>query len=183
MTQPPELLLFGGDWEKYLDNVYEAFLETFVRSDIQFQGCRVTAPYRPESKGRHFSFWHVISEAPHPTNRNEEDRLPDLRRCERIRWIAWAIRQTNADDSEVAWWENTRGRDTHVVIWAKEWDFAVILGKRRDYYVLKTAYCSLKSGRRQAFEREKQKFWKNKKTEAPRHCCQRASDAPSAKGR
>lgn len=163
MTQPPELLLFDGDWGSYVDHVYEVFLETFVQSSVQFLGCRVTAPRRPESQGKHSSFWHVISEAPHPGNRNEEDRIPDFRRCERIRWIAWAIQQAGVGGSEVSWWENTRGRDTHVVIWAEEQDFAVILGKRRDYYVLKTAYCNLKPGRRRAFEREKREFWRGQK--------------------
>lgn len=159
MTEPPELLPFDGDWPSYVEAVYEAFVETFVQSDVQFRGRRVTAPYRPESQGKHFSFWHVISEAPHPSNRNEEDRIPNIARCERIRWIAWAVRQANAGTAGISWWENARGRDTHVVIWAEEHDFAVILGKRRDYYVLKTAYCNLRSGRRRTFERERRRFW------------------------
>lgn len=163
MMQPPELLRFDGDWERYVSHAYEAFLETFVQSGVQFRGCRVTAPYRPESHGKHFSFWHVISEAPDPKNRNEEERIPDLRRCERIRWIAWAIRQADAGGGGVSWWENTRKRDTHIVIWAEEHDFAVILGKRRGYYVLKTAYCNLKSGRRRSFEKEKKKYWRAQK--------------------
>lgn len=163
MTEPPELLPFDGDWHHYVERVYEAFVESFVQSDVRFQGWRVTAPYRPESQGKHFSFWHVISEAPHPDNRREEDRLPDIRRCERIRWIAWAVRHADAGAEGVSWWENRRGRDTHVVIWVEAHDFAVILGKRRDYYVLKTAYCNLRSGRRRAFEKEKRGFWQGQK--------------------
>ena len=163
MTEPPELLSFDGDWPSYVEAVYEAFVETFVRPDVRFQGYRVTAPYRPESQGKHFSFWHVISEAPHPGNRNEEDRIPDIARCERIRWIAWAVRQADVGAEGVSWWENARGRDTHVVIWAEEHDFAVILGKRGGYYVLKTAYSNLKSGRRRTFAKERWKFWEGQK--------------------
>jgi len=51
-----------------------------------------------------------------------------------------------------------RGRDTHVVIWARGHDFAVILAKRRDYYMLKTAYAEIKSGRRATFEGELRAF-------------------------
>lgn len=160
MSEPPALLPFEGDWSSYEEAVYEAFLESFVRPDILFQGCTVSAPYRPESRGKHFSFWHVISEAPHPGNRNEEDRIPDIQRCERIRWIAWAIQQADAGGDGMSWWENRRGRDTHVVIWAEPWDFAVILGKRRDYYVLKTAYCNLRRSRLRAFEKERAAFWR-----------------------
>lgn len=160
MSEPPALLPFESDWPSYEDALYEAFLETFVRPDIRFRGWRVSAPYRPESRGKHFSFWHVISEAPHPGNRNEEDRIPDLQRCERIRWIAWAIQQAEADTQDVSWWENSRGRNTHVVIWAEQRDFAVILGKRRSYYVLKTAYCNLRERRRRDFEKERSAFWR-----------------------
>jgi len=163
MIEPPELLPFGGDWPSYEETIYEAFLETFVRPEIRFRGWRVSAPYRPETRGKHFSFWHVVSEAPHPSNRNEEDRIPDIQRCERIRWIAWAIQQANAGQQGVSWWENSRGRNTHVVIWAEQLDFAVILGKRRDYYVLKTAYGNLRERRRRAFERERAAFWRAQK--------------------
>lgn len=160
MSEPPALLQFDGDWSSYEEIVYEAFLETFVRPGTQFRGLSVSAPFRPESRGKHYSFWHVISEAPHPGNRNEEDRIPDIQRCERIHWIAWAIEQADAGQAEVSWWENRRGRDTHVVIWAEPWDFAVILGKRHNYYVLKTAYCNLRDSRRRAFERERAAFWR-----------------------
>jgi len=163
MSEPPALLRFDGDWPSYEDAVYEAFLESFVRPSIEFQGCPVSAPYRPESRGKHFSFWHVISEAPHPSNRNEDDRIPNIKRCERIRWIAWAIEQANTGQNNVSWWENQRGRDTHIVIWVERWDFAVILGKRQNYYVLKTAYCDLRPSRRQAFEKERAAFWQNQK--------------------
>lgn len=160
MSEPPALLPFESDWASYEDALYAAFLETFVRPDIRFKGGRVSAPYRPESRGKHFSFWHVISEAPHPGNRNEKDRIPDLQRCERIRWIAWAIQQAEAGTQDVSWWENSRGRNTHVVIWAEQRDFAVILGKRRGYYVLKTAYCNLRERRRRDFEKERSAFWR-----------------------
>lgn len=159
MSEPPALLLFDGDWPTYEETVYEAFVESFVRPEIRFRGWPVTAPYRPATRGKHFSFWHVVSESPHPKNRNEEERTPDIRRCERIRWIAWAIREAEKGAYGISWWENRRGRDTHVVIWVEERDFAVILGQRRGYYVLKTAYCDLRSGRRKAFEKEKREFW------------------------
>ena len=153
---PPDLLLFEGDWASYEDKVYEAFLESFVRADVRFRGWRVKAQYRPETRGKGFSFWHTISEAPDPKNRNEDDRIPNLRRCERIRWVRWAIE--NAEKDGFSWWENLRSGNTHVVIWAREYDFAVVLAKRRDYYVLKTAFAEITSHRRSAFERERVEF-------------------------
>ncbi len=157
MTTPPTLLPFSGDWSTYEDVIYEAFMESFVRPNIQFRGWRVTAQYRPETRGKGYSFWHTISESPDKKNRNEDDRIPDFRRCERIMWISWVIE--NAGSTGFPWWENTRGRDTHVVIWAREHDFAVVLAKRRDYYMLKTAYAEIRTGRRATFEAELNAFW------------------------
>lgn len=159
MIDPPELLPFAGEWSNYEDRIYEAFLETFVHATVTFGGCRVTAQRRPETRGKGFSFWHVISEAPSRQNRNEDDRVPDLRRCERIRWIAWAIEHASNGTDGFSWWENQRGSEARVVVWAEPWDFAVVLAKRRDYYVLKTAFCELRPHRRRTFEQERNAFW------------------------
>lgn len=158
MIDPPELLPFDGNWSAYEDQVYEVFMDTFVRGNVRFLGRPVKSQFRPETRGKGHSFWHVISEAPDPRNRNEEDRIPDLRRCERIRWIAWVIEQASNRMDGFSWWENQRGRNVHAVIWAEPWDFAVILAKRRGYYLLKTAYYDLKPHRRRTFEKERRQF-------------------------
>lgn len=158
MSAPPDLILFGGDWAPYEDQIYDVFVTTFVRRGPKFNGWPVKAQFRPETHGKGFSFWHVISEAKDPRNRNEEDRIPDLRRCERIAWIAWAIDCAASNMEGFSWWENRRGSNVHVVIWVESYDFAVVLAKRNGFYVLKTAYCELKSHRRQSFERERAEF-------------------------
>jgi len=164
MSEPPELLEFEGGWPTYEEKLYTVFLETFVNAGLSFRGWPVRAQYRRATHGKHFSFWHVISEAPDPRNRNEEDRIPDLDRCRRLRWIGWVIGL--AGHPGVSWWENQRGRDTHVVIWAVANEFAVVLAKRKGYYTLKTAYC-VSPRRRDVFQRECTAYWEKKKAEAP----------------
>jgi hypothetical protein len=78
MTQPPPLLPFEGTWPEYVERVYQAFLDSFVHAQVHFRGLPVKAQYRPPTDGKGFSFWHVISEAPHPNNRDEQNRIPDL---------------------------------------------------------------------------------------------------------
>ena len=112
----------------------------------------------PPSKGKHFSFWHVISEAPSRENRDEADRIPDLRRCERIRWISWVIEQASAGAPGFSWWRNSRSGDRRVVIWAEEVDFAVVLAERRGYFVLKTAFAGIRPHQREVFQRERDAF-------------------------
>lgn len=161
MSNPPELLPFNGDWTTYEDEIYAEYIHTVVRAGLQFAGSPVRAQFRPETRNKGFSFWHLISEAPDRDNRNEDDRIPDLDRCARIRWVAWCIE--NAGQPGFSWWENQRKGRTRVVIWAEEHDFAVVLEKRDTqdgsrYYLLKTAYCRLKSHRRASFAKERDAF-------------------------
>ena len=148
MTVPPPLIPlsdFAG-WQAYEDAIYAIYLETVAHAGLTFCGNPVKVRYMPKTKRKGYGFWHLISEAPDQRNRNEDDRIPDLRRCERVRWVAWCIREANAGSPDFSWWENERGRETHVVIWAEKHDFAVVLAKRQTaqgprFYLLKTAYC------------------------------------------
>lgn len=150
----PKLEPFAGDWQAYEDSLYAIYLETVVNGGLTFKGLPVKSQYRPETKGKGFSFWHLISEG-----QEEDERTPDMRRCERIRWFSWLI--DNVDNyAEITWWENKRGQNTHIVIWLEEEDFAVILAKRNGYYMIKTAYI-VKSKRALAFAKERAAFWKS----------------------
>lgn len=164
MNEPPALFEFTGDWESYEDLLYQEFLDTIVNRKLAFRGVRVQTQFRPAYRGKGFSFWHLTSEAPSPDNLNEAERIPDLERCRRIRWIAWVIE--NAGKDRFSWWENKRGSKTNVVIWAEDYDFAVILAKRRGYYLLKTAYC-LQERRKRTFERERDEYRRTQKTKTP----------------
>lgn len=151
MTLPPLMPFTGGQWPPYEDALYDVFLETVVDGGLSFRGLPIDVQFRPHTNGKGFSFWHIISEGP-----NEEDRTPDFRRCERIRWIAWMI-QNATSHSDLSWWENQRGQSTHVVIWHEAAEFAVILAKRKDYYLLKSAYC-VRRHRADDFRKERAKF-------------------------
>lgn len=79
--------------------------------------------------------------------------------------MAWCI--TNAHQAGFLYWENQRGRETHVVIWAEHLDFVVILAKRKTdldekYYLLKTAYC-LREHTKRKLRKEYESFHTSKK--------------------
>jgi hypothetical protein len=114
---------------------------------LSFRGLPVRLRFHPESAGKHYSFWHLISEGS-----KEDERIPDLRRCERLRWIAWTIREADRSDA-VRCWENQRSGNSHVVLWLHNEHFAVVLAARNDYYLLKTAYV-LAPNRERDFYRE-----------------------------
>ena len=152
---PPELFQFSGDWEAYGEALYEIFQNTLLNKILLFQGLRVGIRRLPEYKDKHFAFWHLISEG-----EKEEERTPDFRRCERLAWVSWVIQ--NCDNcAEISWWENTRNSEKNIVIWYEKENYAVILARRKDYFLLKTAYC-LTPHRTIKFALERDGFRKNR---------------------
>ena len=163
MSQPPALMRLNDypDWAVYEDAIYAEYLAGVAHAGLYFRGALVKVRFNPTTKHKGYGFWHLISEAPSQSNRNEDDRVPDLDRCARVLWVAWCIQ--NAEARGFSWWEDKRGTETHVVIWAEQHDFAVVLAKRDTqdgsrYYLLKTAYC-LRSHTIRKFAKERDAFW------------------------
>jgi len=153
MTEPDLLPLSdcGGDWDLYLDVVHEAFLDDIDRTWLMYKGRRITSPKQPESLGRGIGFWHVISEGS-----TEEERIPDLRRCERVPWIRYIVENAHTHD-EIDVWQNQRGTTTNILFWYKE-EYLVIIADRKSYWILKTAYCTLQTGRKRALRAERDRY-------------------------
>ncbi|MEJ5125821.1 hypothetical protein WH367_07155 [Comamonas sp. MYb21] len=139
MTPPPALIPFNQEWDEYLNNIYEHYLGDIVHNKLHYQGKPINARYNPETDGKGFSFWHVISEG-----QFEEERLPDLRRCERIRWIRWAIVGAIASDAAVLVYKNhrttKRGTTVRTIFFVEEMSYVVILEERKDFFLLVSAY-------------------------------------------
>jgi len=151
---PPDLLpfsAFDGDWNAYENELHQIFMAEIARANLRFRGQRVSYRRIPEAAGRWASFWHLVQEG-----RIEEDRTPDLRRCERIRWVRWVI-DNGVTHSEIHEWKNSRGTEVNTLLWYRE-EYLVVLARRRDYWLLKTAYCTEKSGRIKQLRKEREAF-------------------------
>lgn len=132
----PEIILletYNGDWDRYLDAIYAAFQADFIGTTLQFQGKRVGLKRHPIVEGREATFWHFVSEG-----EIEADRLPDLRRCERIAWPR-AIIDNCGDSCLKIWSEEVRG-DLRVHVWCEVAEYLLILADRGDYVLPWTAY-------------------------------------------
>lgn len=84
---PPDLLRFadfGGDWAAYEAELNRVFMDEIARAGLVFRGEAVNCRRHAEVAGRWASYWHLVQEG-----RVEDDRTPDLRRCERLRWVPW----------------------------------------------------------------------------------------------
>lgn len=139
MAQPPAIIPLVGDWSDYLDLIYEHYLDDLIRTVRHLKGKPIRARFNPETQGKGFSFWHVISEGD-----DEDERLPDPRRCERIRWIAWVLEEAANGAEHILTWNTQRtlrrGTVERLVLFCEEFAYAVILEERVDHFLLVSAY-------------------------------------------
>ncbi|MGK6318704.1 hypothetical protein [Sphingomonas sp. DT-204] len=147
----PALLPFAGDWKIYEDQLYAIFMNEIAKGGLVFRGDKVSCRRLPETAGRWAAFWHLIQTGP-----VEDDRLPDLRRCERLRWVKYVIEAWNTD-ADIEWWENQRGSETNVLLWLRE-EYLVILAKRDGYWLLKSAYETDRPHRIRSLKTERDRF-------------------------
>jgi hypothetical protein len=125
---------YGGDWKKYINAVFAIFYQDFIETQPTFQGKWVRCRRDPMYDGKEAGFWHCVSEGA-----NEDQRTPDLRRCERIGWVRKVIEHAN--DAHVDVWVQRKGRDDRIHIWYRE-AYLVVLGDRGQLCQLITAFCT-----------------------------------------
>lgn len=132
----PELILLGdhgGDWNRYVEAIYAHFKADFVDAKPAFRGRRLGLKKHPVIQDKEATFWHFVSEGD-----DEAERLPDIRRCERIRWPRAIIEQADALGAKV--WSEPRGSEQRVHIWYEQAAYLVVLADRGGYVLPWTAY-------------------------------------------
>jgi len=167
MTKPswlPDALRysdFGGDWERFLDAIYQIFERDFKQSSPSYEGRTVVHDTKIED-GKEAGFWHIIQKADVAVG----ERLPDLRRCERIPWPRPMIEHST--DTSLSVWKNERKkpdrpRQTRVLIWLENLDYIVVLAERPREMILVTAYCTDIKSQRKKLEKERDEYYKMQK--------------------
>lgn len=132
---PEQILLehYQGEWEAYFDSVYQAFHRDFVLSKPVFRGVRLGLKRHPEYEGKSATFWHMIS-----TGNVESERVPDIRRCERISWPKPVI--DNSTDTCLKVWAEPKGKNRRIHIWFEDEGYLVVLDDRGDFMLPWTAF-------------------------------------------
>jgi len=133
----PDLILFenyDSDWNQYEEVLYSYFKVDFINNKPKpFRGLRIGLKKHPQYKNKEATFWHFITEG-----KNESERYPDFRRCERIRWPKPIIENDQNEDVKV--WENTRGAKSNICLCYGDWEYLVVLRKGNGYVLPWTAY-------------------------------------------
>ncbi len=147
----PPLVLFeshGGNWGAYLEVIYGWFRQDFISSNPVFQGSRLGLKKHPMTNGKEATFWHMIQ-----SGNVENDRLPDLRRCERIRWPRQIIERSDTDEA-IKVWRNQRGDQQRICLWFEQKDYLIVLADRGSYILPWTAYLVEEEHRKRKLQKE-----------------------------
>lgn len=135
LQMPPLILLedYDGNFEQYLEAVYAIFKRDFINSKPTWEGKRVALKKFPMEFGKEHTFYHITHEG-----HDEETRIPDFRRMERIAFSRVMI--DNYAHPQLKVWEKRINNSNRIHILNEEERFLVVLEKRQDYFLLWTAF-------------------------------------------
>lgn len=132
----PDLIYFEdyhGNFNDYFMAVYAVFESDFIRRQPRYEGLKVVVRKYPEVDGMHRTFYHITHEG-----KDENNRQPDFRRMERIRYPKFIIDQNQ--HPEILIWKNKRGKDERILFFNQGENYMVVLTERKEFYLFITAY-------------------------------------------
>lgn len=134
----PNLEIYnGGDWHEYQDKIYHIYSTDFLKSFPIYNGKKVQIRKHPMYNNKEEGFFHITGKG--------ENREPDFRRCERIRYPRAFIESCSCENmcqcDYMIWKENHKNKGKYRYYFYKEKErYVVILEERKNYYLLITAY-------------------------------------------
>jgi len=132
----PELIcleMYNGNFAMYNEAVYAVFRNDFVKNRPVFQNKRLALKAHPLIDGKEYTYYHFTH-----TGNIETNRIPDLRRMERIGYPKPMI--DFSDDENLKVWRNKRGTSDRILILHEAQRYLVVLEDRTNYILPWTAY-------------------------------------------
>ena len=122
----PELFSVHPWTDSTYSDLYHIFVRDFIDSQPLYHGQAIW--FFPEVEdGKHIIFWHLTTR----DDKSTGQRLPDLRRCERLPWVRPIL--CRPPYPEILDWDYEEGDGTtKTYVWLKENNFVVILKKYPD---------------------------------------------------
>ena len=133
---------YDSDWGAYQEALYSIFKADFIDDYPVFEGKRVAIRREPIEYSKEEAFFHVTCQ----DYAKDRNRVPDFRRCERIRWVRAFIENYNCDPSlcedcdGVKVWENMYMGKHRVHMLLEEERYLVVIERRNSYCLLVTAF-------------------------------------------
>jgi len=134
----PELLPLDPWRENSYDILYEIFVKEILNVSKDNRLLYLDNPvwiFPDLEEGKEKIFWHLTSRTVSVVRRNkrkfnnpdDNERYPDMRRCERLLWVRAIIDNASSDD--VLNWDIEEDDCIKTYLWLRKHDFVVILKK------------------------------------------------------
>ncbi|MDD2832368.1 MAG: hypothetical protein PHH95_09535 [Bacteroidales bacterium] len=146
---------YNGNFQNYFQAVYKIFESDFIKKQPNYEGLIVKVRKYPLVDGIHKTFYHITHQG-----EDENNRTPDFRRMERMRFPKFVI--DNNEHQDILIWKNTRGRDERIVLFNEEENYIVVLAERSDSFLFITAYCIETEHRKRKLMKEYETYKKAK---------------------
>ncbi len=133
---------YENDWMKYQEALYQIFKADFIKTRPVFEGKQVNIRKHSIEYGKEEAFFHVTCQ----DYLKNGERVPDFRRCERIRWIRAFIENYDCDSSQcekcegIKVWSEPYKNTTRVHMLFEEERYMVVVERRDSYCLLVTAF-------------------------------------------
>ncbi len=138
VTLPALITLAGhsGDVQVYFDNLYTIFKRDFLDSHPILFNKKVVLGDSKKSDGKEDVFWHITTKM----DKKQGTRNTDLRRCEKMEWIRFAIENLDKIDGALHWSQPGDSRSGSYIIYLEKDNFVVILKELKSVFLLITAH-------------------------------------------
>lgn len=135
---------YENDWDKYNKKLYEIFVRDFIANELVYKNKKIRVRINPKQNNYEHAFIHLTCISTKITD-NPNDRIPDLRRCERIEWNREIIENSEckkncASCKKILYYEHYYKNNIRINLVFIDARFKVILEKRDNYYLLITGY-------------------------------------------
>lgn len=129
-------------WQVYEDLLYSIFRADFIEDHPSYEGKDVKIRCHPIENNKEEAFYHVTCQ----DYSKDGNRVPDFRRCERIRWVRAFIENYSCNPSlcigcdGIKVWEKPYNSNQRVHLLFEEERYIVVLERRDRYCLLITAF-------------------------------------------
>ncbi len=135
----PPIIDLRGSWEEILERLYAVFCRDFKTGAIYHRGMRIIYDNRilPDGCKKEEGFWHTVSRK----DRDSGERLIDYRRAERLPWARPTMESPERNEIRVFDYDHgTKDIGVRRYIWLAEYDYVLILQKKKKAMFWITAY-------------------------------------------
>ncbi|MEW6419542.1 MAG: hypothetical protein AB1480_15750 [Nitrospirota bacterium] len=135
----PPMLNLDGEWDTVLSRLYAIFVKDFKESQTCHRGIKViyNGTIKADGLGKEEGFWHVVSKFDDDTG----ERLIDYPRAKRLPWAKPLMESPERPEIKVwQYREGTADKGLRTYIWLEDYEYALILQRKRKVFYWVTAF-------------------------------------------